>query len=233
MRRSVRGTFARRRKPGAVQWAEQRIARDAAAAAIRAAPAYVGANAAMRGLVLNPGELKSVDSTVNIAADSTGGVQLLNGIARGDEISERNGRQVTLKSIEMRLRCKASNGSGIDQQHRVIVVYDRQTNAAAAGIADVLSSANVLYPRNLENRRRFRILFDRIIQLNASGEPNSEKMIKWYRRLNHPVTFNAGDAGTVADITTGSLYFMVLGTEAPGGTAGYASGRVRVRFDDH
>ena len=232
MRRSVRGTF--KRKPRSViQWSEQKIARDAAAAALRAAPAYVGPNAAMRGLVLTPGELKSVDSTVNISADTTGGVQLLNGIARGDEISERNGRQVTLKSIEMRLRSRTTAGTGVDQQHRVIVVYDRQTNAAAAGFADVLSSANVLYPRNLENRRRFRILFDRIIQLNATGEPNSEKIIKWYRRLNHPVTFNAGDAGTVADITTGSLYCMVLGTEAPGATAGTVSGRVRVRFEDH
>ena len=58
-------------------------------------------------------------------------------------------------------------------------------------------------------------------------------MIKWYRRLNHPVTFNAGDAGTVADITTGSLYFLVVGSEAAGATAGTVSGRVRVRFDDH
>lgn len=232
MRRSVRGTFKRKR-PSVVQWSEQKIARDAAAAALRAAPAYVGPNAAMRGLVLTPGELKSVDTTVNAAADMTTAVQLLNGIPRGDEISQRNGRQVTLKSIEMRLKSRSTAGTGVDQQHRVLIVYDRQTNAAAAAVTDVLASANVLYPRNLENRRRFRILFDRIIQLNASGEPNSEKIIKWYRRLNHPVTFNAGNMGTVADITTGSLYIMVIGTEAAGATAGTVSGRVRVRYDDH
>ena len=146
-------TFKRKR-PSAVQWSEQKIARDAAAAALRAAPVYVGPNAAMRGLVLNPGELKSVDTTVNLSCDTTSAVQLLNGIARGDEISERNGRQVTLKSIEMRCKCRVTAGTGVDQQQRIIVVYDRQTNAAACGVGDVLSSVNLLYPRNLENRRR-------------------------------------------------------------------------------
>ena len=224
--------FKRKARP-AIQWSEQKLARDAAAAALRGVAASAYPNIAQRGLLLNPGELKSVDTLVSLAADSTTAVKLLNGIPRGDEISERIGRQVTLKSIEMRLRSKVTAGTGVDQEHRIIVVYDRQTNAAACSVADVLASSNVLYPRNLENRRRFRILFDRIVQLNASAESGSHKIIKWYRRLNHPVTFNAGDAGTVADITTGSLYCLVIGSEAAGATAGTVSGRVRVRFDDH
>lgn len=210
-----------------------RAMRDAAVAVARRAPLVVGPNVAERGLVLAPGEFKSVDTNVNTAADTTGGVTLLNGMARGDDINQRQGRQVTLRSIELRLLSRVAPGTGIDQRHRILIVYDRQTNGAAPAITDILSSANVLYPRNLENRQRFRILFDRLHTLNASGEPGSGRIFKWYRRLNHPVTFNAGAAGTVADIQTGSLYAIVFGTEAPGGTAGIVSGIVRVRYSDN
>lgn len=202
----------------------------------RSAAARAAAVAAVRGVVraypAAPGEFKSVDTTVNISADTTGGVQLLNGLARGDDIGSRVGREVVLKSIELRATGRVTDTTGTDQTQRILVVYDRQANAAAPAIADVLAAANVLYPRNLENRRRFKILFDRSYTLNASGEAGSQKHMKWYRRLDHPVVFNSGNAGTVADITSGSLYAMVLGNNAPGVTAGTVSGRVRVRFLD-
>lgn len=182
---------------------------------------------------LSDGELKAVD--VSIAAspcDTTGGVTLLNGLARGDDINQRNGREVLLKSIEIRLRNLVTAGTGTEQTHRVCIVYDRQSNGAAPTIADILSAPNVLYPRNLENRRRFKILYDRAFTLNATGEPGGERFHKFYRRLAHPVTFNTGNAGTIADITMGSLYLITMGTNAPGATAGICTGRCRVRYED-
>lgn len=157
---------------------------------------------------------------------------MLNGIARGDEISERNGREVTMRSVELKVQSYVTAGTGIDQVQRHLLVYDRQTNGTALTIAQVLNSVSTVAMKSLENRRRFKIMMDRTVVLNASAEPGSMNYYKYYRKLCHPVTFNSGDAGTVADITTGSLYFITLGSSAPGATAGSTICQGRVRYQD-
>jgi len=231
---SVRRTFGAKRRPRAqLQWTEARAARDAVAAVARRAPLVLGPNVAQRGLVLGQGEFKSVDVTADLACDSGSQVLLLNGIARGDEINERVGREVTLRSIQFNFTPHVTVATGTDQQQRVLLVYDRQTNATALTAAQVLLTADTVAPRNLENRKRFKILFDRTFALNASGEPGSAVTRRFYRKLRHPVSFNAGDAGTVADIVTGSLYLVVVGSNAPGVTAGSVIFATRIRYTDN
>ena len=177
-------------------------------------------------------EFKAVDTTVNIACDTTGAVHLLNGIARGDDINQRIGRRVVMRSIEMRVESLVTATTGVDQNHRVLVVFDRQTNAVALTAADVLTAVDINSPRNLTNRSRFKIIYDNLHHLNASGESGSHKVIDWYKRLWFPVTFNSGDDGTVADIQTGSMYLVVVGNRSAGADAGAVGGRVRIRYTD-
>ena len=188
--------------------------------------------AVARSVAMDSGELKSVDTTGNPVIDTTGAVTLLNGIARGDEINERNGREVLMKSIQLNMSPMVTSGTGVDQVGRALVVYDRQTNAAAPAITDILVANNYLDNRNLDNRKRFKILMDRRWALNATGEPGAIVVDTFYRRLRHPVTFNSGDAGTVADITTGSLYLITIGTKVAGATAGAIPFRCRIRYQD-
>lgn len=179
------------------------------------------------------GEFKSKDTTINAAViDSTGSVNLINGIARGDDINERTGREIILKSIQINGRIRSTAATGVTQIGRVICVYDRQTNGAAPAITDVLTSNSTTSARNLENRRRFKILMDKVFALSAAGQSGEQQEFRFYRRLRHPVTFNAGDAGTVADIASGSLYILTLGENAPGATAGSTTMVSRVRFQD-
>lgn len=182
------------------------------------------------------GELKSVDTTLSTAStrpDTTGDVILLNGIARGDDINERVGRRVTIRSLEAHLYDTVTKDTGVDQVHRVLIVYDMQSNGTAPVVTDVLVSASTTSLKNLDNRNRFRILYDQAWTLNASGESDSQKHITKYMRVNLPVQFNSGDAGTIADIQTGSIYFICLGSEVRGNTAGSINGRVRVRYSDN
>jgi len=211
--------------------AGRKKARQAIARAARQTD-VVMANAAERGLSLSRGEFKSVDTNNVNAANTATAVFLLNGIARGDDINERTGREVVLRSILVKAFCYVTAGTGVDQMQRVLVVYDRQTNAAALTAAQVLSVANTMAPRNLENRRRFTILMDRTVTLNATAESGSFRLIKFYRHLRHPMEFNSGDAGTVADITTGSIYTIVIGTEVAGDTAGSVLINTRIRYED-
>jgi len=190
-------------------------------------------NVATRGLQLTEGEFKAVDVAATTAINSATAVALLNGIAPGSDIDERVGREVMMKSIQFKAVTYATPATGEDQLHRVLIVYDRQTNATALTAAEVLSTANVLAPRNLENRKRFSILFDRTYTINDSDEPGTFRTIKFYRHLKHPITFNAGVAGTVADITTGSVYLVMIGSNAAGDTAGSIQYSSRIRYLDH
>jgi len=189
-------------------------------------------NTAVRGLALQQGEFKSVDVQATLAVDTNFNVQLLNGIARGDEIFERTGREVLMKSISVRGSAYVTSGTGIDQIFRFLVVYDRQTNATAITAGLVIDPVNSCGSRDLENRHRFKILMDRTFTMNASAEPGSRAFFQFYRRLAHPITFNSGDAGTVADITTGSIYLIAIGNVAPGATAGSILVGSRIRYLD-
>lgn len=221
-----------RRGRSRVTWQDSRVKRDAAVAAARAADVVMGTNSANRGLILARGEYKAVDVTTTVDSHTGTIVALLNGIARGDDISERNAREVVMKSIQFSYTAAVTPTTGVAQRCRVLLVYDRQTNATALTAAQVLTVADTLAPRNLENRKRFKILYDRTHALNASAEPGSEVTRRFYRRLRHPVTFNSGDNGTVADIVTGSLYLVVVGSEATGPTDGTVTFHSRIRYLD-
>lgn len=226
IRSSIRKKSWKRRSPIELQWTEAKAMRDAAAMVARRAPVIE------RGLQLAQGEFKSVDVVNGADLNTTGFVTLLNGMTRGDDISQRIGREVTLRSVQLTYQIGSKNGTGTDQYVRAMLVYDRQANGSTALISDILSGSNTYAPRNLENRHRFSILYDRMIALNASGEPGSRRVLRFYRRLNHPVTFNGNTGGTIADIQTGALYFVAIGSNAAGATDGFGVMQTRVRYQD-
>lgn len=189
-------------------------------------------NVATRGLQLAPGEFKCVDTSVSTDVNTTTSPILLNGIARGDALDERIGRQVLMRSIQFNLRFQVTVGTGIAQFCRCTIVYDKQTNAAALTNTNVFVENTVNAPRLLENRKRFRILYDETFFLSEDATTGCGHVLKGYQRVNLPVEFNSGDAGTVADITTGSLYLVLTGTTAAGDTDTLIRGYVRVRYTD-
>lgn len=215
--------------------AAAKAGRAVVAAAARMAPA---ANVAVRGLQLGMGELKAVDTALGATAiDSASGVLLINGIGRGDDINQRNGREIVMKSVEVNFTLQVTPATGTAQVHRVVIVYDRQTNGTALTAADVYGAGpTILSVRNLENRKRFKVLMDRTYNLGAAvvQTVGAHNFIRdsFYRKLNHPVTFNSGNAGTVADITTGSMYVVYIGSNAAGPTAGSIVVQARIRYED-
>lgn len=180
-------------------------------------------------------EFKCIDNTVslNMDADVAAHIQLLNACAPGSAINQRVGRQTTMRSMEVRLQTYATPTTGTDQVHRVIIVYDKQANATALTAAEVLNAVDINSPRNLNNRKRFRILLDRLFTINAAGEPGTKRNIIAYQRFYLPVEYNAVGGGTIADITTGSLYIIGIGNNAIGATAGTCNGQVRIRYTDY
>jgi len=183
------------------------------------------------------GEFKYIDSkNAAMVCDTTGAVLLLNGCSSGSGVSNRVGRQITIKAIQLHWRSWATAATGVKQDHRFMVVQDMQPNGVALTIAEVLAAVVGIDPcldvRNLDYRLRFKVLYDRKFSISAQGLSGAHRTYKLYKKVNIQEQFNVGDAGTVADISTNSLYFITMGSEAAGNTAGAAMVNARVRFTD-
>jgi len=117
-----------------------------------------------------------------------------------------------------------------------LVVLDKQTNATALTILNVLKSVSPISQKNLDNRHRFTILHDQSFSIEGQvatvSGGISQVVHNWYKKCNITVQFNNGNAGTVADIQSGSLYLIFIGDEGAGATAGFAGYSVRVRYQD-
>lgn len=181
------------------------------------------------------GEWKFLDTVINDQnVNTTPVLTLLNGLVPGNSASQRIGMKVQIKSLQMHLSNYVISGSGIDQIHRMWIVIDRQANGLAPTLAQIMTQADTMGLRNLENRRRFKIVMDKSFLLNATGEPGSSKLWKVYMKFKRPIVveYNSGVAGTVADIVSNSLYFIQVGTSAAGVTAGKVIGNIRIRYLD-
>lgn len=234
-RQSVRMSFGRKRKGWRVseQMAAGRAVRQAQVEAARAIVVAGAPNYAQRGLQLMSGELKSVDMHAdNVSCSTMPGAILINGMTSGSSIDQRVGREITMRSIQFQYVVRA-NTAGVDQQTRVVLVYDRQTNGGAPAFNDVFDYTNCTSVRRLENRKRFKVLYDRTHVVNAIGEPGAQVARRFYRRLRHPVTFNSGNTGLVGDITTGSVYLLFISTQAAGTNAALIDFQTRIRYSDN
>jgi len=105
-----------------------------------------------------------------------------------------------------------------------------------------LKSALPTAQLNMNNRDRFRILADKHIGLDplvfteattTGCAVNQIKPIKLFKRLNLETIFNAGNAGTVADISSGALGVLWINGQAAGQNGPVdAVVSYRVRFAD-
>lgn len=154
-------------------------------------------------------EEKRIDVSTSYAVSSAGTVTLLNGIARGTDNTGRLGRVVYM--VDVRLRLSMLNAAANDTL-RHIVLYDAQANGTAPAVTDVLQAASPLSDYNLDNVGRFEVLYDELYAVRTVYNPldvlDIALPVPW------EVVFNAGNAGTVADIITGALYLVSVGSQA-------------------
>ncbi len=92
---------------------------------------------------------------------------------------------------------------------------DHQPNGAIATIADILATTtaqlNISSPLNLENKYRFKILYDRIHQVSISGRQNAHG--NFYKKVNFPIRYG-GNSGGIADLRTNSVGILMISNEA-------------------
>lgn len=183
------------------------------------------------------GELKFIDTTGAFApafatATFTTPAILLNGVAPGSTAETRVGRKITMKSLYIRYNwARGGPTSTGGSPARILVVYDKQTNANLPQITDILLTDHYLSQNNLSNRDRFITLFDHITE-PISDAANACVSATLFKGMNLDVMFNGGAAGTVGDITSGSVVVFVAQSSKIGTVTPALDIRSRIRFTD-
>lgn len=135
-------------------------------------------------------------------------------IPEGNGEQARVGRKITLTNINwrwnLRLPTSTTAASGSDVV-RMVVVLDKQCNGALAPSTELFADDVFNTFNDLANTRRFRVLYDRMFTLNASGAGTSAGGVDltgdtrvagtWYKQVNIPIEYDSsvitGIIGTV------------------------------------
>lgn len=180
------------------------------------------------------GEWKYVDNQDNHLLTNAVTQQLLNGLLPGTSASQRIGMKVMIRSIEMRFWLYAQ-ALTVNTLTRIALVLDKQCNALPPNPADVwdnkMAPYNVSTIRNLANRKRFKIMWDKSLPISTQAPV---KHYHLYMKLKRPIIteYNAGVAGTIADIASNSLYLFSWSSDATGANQAVFTFVVRVRYTD-
>lgn len=168
---------------------------------------------------------------------------------QGDDIVNRIGRRVTLKSFQLHGDFYVANSKSLvnsiavpSQSISVALVWDKQPNNALAAFGDIFTTSNTpLSMLNMSNTERFTVIkrdwltFDPMITL-ATPDGSWNNTIQHHEvfvKLNKEVHFNASNTGTIGDITTGALLLCFVGSNAAGANVNITGDfTCRTRFTD-
>lgn len=190
----------------------------------------------IKGAIVGRKELNYVDTAITNKAFATGGgtVTLVNGIAEGDDNTDRNGRQVSIKSFQFH-GVAASPTAHAGQMGRALLVWDNAPNGVVATIANIFTSDDGNAFPLVNNEKRFTILADIPLTFGTSVSTATQaisdqntQVLNFYRKINSNVEFN-GTGATIASIQNGALYLCTIGT---GANTCNLNGLSRVRFSD-
>lgn len=186
-------------------------------------------------------ELKYVDvAQATYACDQTGSVTALNLLAVGDDNNTRDGRQVTIKSVQVHGIISPVDATTAPNKWRVMLVWDNAANSGAiATIAQILSAATGTAFPLVDNSNRFTILVDRTGVIGGFDTTATQAYamsptvceIEIYKKINQ-VTQYSGTTAAIGSIQNGALLMVTIGSAAAAvGATLIAS--TRVRFTDN
>ena len=152
---------------------------------------------------------QSIQINENIAIQGSGTFFQLVSVAQGDDDINRDGIQIGLRRLEMKLH--VDRGAN-DSCFRLILFVDKQTNGAVPLLSQVLQITatdvqTLVSPINNDGKRRFTILSDRTRTV-IDGNSNL-RCFNLNRKLTNRVRFTGIGAG-VPDVSSGMLWLLAV-----------------------
>ncbi len=155
----------------------------------------------------------------------------LSNIAQGDTDQTRDGAQIKVTSLLLRLM-SLRHTSSFTSMVRVMLVLDKQTNQAVYVnsdlIADITSQDGIVSPLNLDNKYRFRVLFDKVIAIPSGHGCNYTNV--YLKDLDVKLRYDASTSA-IADLTSNSLSLVLFSNEPTNSPT--TSHYVRLRYVDN
>lgn len=165
---------------------------------------------------------------------TTGSITFINPVTQGDALNQRHGARIFNTSFILRgnLYSGANTGQSVAT---LALIYDRQPQGALPAITDIFDSVNSKSMQNVLNRDRFYILWRREWSMEVASvtvaTASSSHYVDQTVYVNRPTCFTVGTAtGNIADVKTGALYFVTMGTNAAGSGFPEFDGNCRVVF---
>lgn len=169
--------------------------------------------------------------------DTTGEIFLVATIAQGASHSQRVGKRVLYKSMQIRGSWVSGTSVGSAPHQAMMLIYDKRPHGTLPAITDVLNSATPQSFLNDINSDQYMVLkrWD-VVTMGDSDTPvtgEERKPINDYIDLKGlPVQYKGLGTGAIGDIEYGGLYLITVGTEAVGTTAGTVLVGCRTRYVD-
>ncbi len=159
-------------------------------------------------------EIKNFDvSQTLVAITDTPIIVQLSNIPRGDTTITRDGAQCKVIAVELSLTL-ARTANSITTFVRLMLVCDKQTNQLvylnSDLLADVSTQDNIVSRRNLDNKHRFAVIWDRVFALPSGGI--SAIHFKKTFKMSKLLRFDASTS-SIADLTQNSLSFVQVSSE--------------------
>lgn len=186
-------------------------------------------------------EKKYVDiAQATYACGTTGTVTTLNLTNEGTGVSQRIGRKICVKSVQVRGLLYPTDGTVSANNVRICLIWDKQVNGVAATIPELFSAATSNSYMNLDNRERFVVLMDKqfacggfaTAATQAFAQSPTVHTINKYKKLPAgSFTIYDGTGAGVADVNTGALYMVTIG-DVVDSDAHIFRAAMRVRYTD-
>lgn len=174
-------------------------------------------------------ELKFIDTSYsNTGVTGLGPVSTLNAITRGDNNDERDGDSV--KCMSVRVNGFIDNSNAGRAIVRIMLVLDKQPNGSVAAVTDIFKAPVSTGPINMDNKKRFSIIYDRNYYLegyNATAPARSSQLFQFYKKLGkNGVSSRYYD--TAGTVSSNAIYLIYVTNLAAGNIN--VTGNARLRF---
>lgn len=174
-------------------------------------------------------------ATQNIVMDTTGGIVLIATVAQGAAVTQRIGKKILWKSMQIRGKMFAGS-TAVFNDVAWLIVYDRRPTGVLPAITDILVAADPNAFNNDVNSGRFTILkrVDAML-VGSSTTPTEASAMStdcFIDLKKRKGVFKAAATGAIGDIEEGALYLVSVGNNAAGTTAATLTFAARTRFHD-
>lgn len=178
-------------------------------------------------------EWKVKYTTISDVVSNAFDAVLLNGLKLGDDVDTREGHEIRMRSLDINLYFDNKVTSPLSTVVRCWLILDTMPDAVGIVSGEFLNNNSAITShRNLVLRNRFVVFKEWFITLGADGASNQVRWLTKYKKLNHNVTYDDSDTGTISDITYNALYFAHMGVEEVTGSMPEIVASIVLRYTD-